>query len=666
MSKDMKNLKKINLITLLAISIFASSCNWLEEVEPKNKIPMPVLFSDAGGIKTYMANLYYNLPIEDFNYTRSTFNREVNNDALWTHQFTDEAPHKNGGSLLGAGDLKYFANGYTEIRNICLMKENLATTTLSEADKKIYLGECYFLMAYTYFALVKRCGGVPYITKVQQYDGSNIEALKVPRMKEKDTWDSTLALCDSAIKYLPIRHPQSSRRAGSDVAWALKSRVALHAASVAKFFEEAAPGGATDAAIAQGLVGGMSMADANNYYNQCIEASLVLMNSGRYSLYAATPSTPEEAEANLLKMYTTPSVASSENIFVKGYSTEGDGHSWNMQVPAQIGKSYSIAASQPTLDWVENYEDYTDNNSARFVKLGVYTSGVETTIAVFNKNTNYKHYAHPMDIFNGTGPIGAATKPQKMDARLFAQIVLPGSKFSGVTINFQGGLIKTDGASIEGAVFTPVNKAGVDYYPMGGASESLCSGWDAVSGKNGTSTGFLMRKFMNETDVINNQMWGASINDWVDLRYAEVLLNYAEATVENKAGYGSQVVANNAINALRRRAGHKDNVVATANVTTTTAITTLGTVQRERNVEMAFENKRVWDLIRRREFHKVFNAYRYSALKLYQDLRTTPVSYFYIRTYSTLAQQGKTFENKLYYRSIDGVASNGLVQNPGY
>ncbi len=662
----MNTIMKTYFLAFILFLLLLSSCNsWLDEIEPKDKVPTERLFSDPGGIKTYLANLYYSAPFEDFNYTSGGFDSwrttSWNNNRL-----TEEGPHKNGSAIMGGGDLKYFAEGYTQIRNINLMVKNLPDANLKVNEKALYLGESYFLLAYTYFALVKRCGGVPLITKVQEYVPDNIESLKIPRSTEKESWDFTLALCDSAIKYLPAIHPLGERRAGGYTANALKSRIALHAASVAKFWDEGAAASSSDPAIQQKLVGGMTMNDANNYYNQCINASLFLINSKVFSLYMPNPASPDEASANLQKMFTDPNVAPSEMIFIKGYTTEGQGHSYQMMVPYQIGNSFSIATHNPTLDMVEYFEDYTDDGKGGMVKLNTLKSGKENIYADYNKATEYVRYASPMDIFNGVGPIGTTpNKAKRIDARLFSSIMLPGSTWKGLVMNFQGGLVKIDGTNVEGANFTPVVKNGINYYALGGASTSLCSGWSLPS-NSGTRTGFLPKKFMNENGIVNNTKWASSINDWPEFRYAEILLNYAEAVVENTAGYGDQTIANNALNSIRRRAGHTDNVVATRNITSSTEISVLGSVQRERIVELAYENKRHWDLLRRREYHKAFNNRRYGALKLYQDLRTDPVSYFYVRTYSPLSTSGRTFDKTHYYRMIDGVASSGLVQNPGY
>src|SRR5690606_8220377 len=98
--------------------------------------------------------------------------------------------------------------------------------------------EGHFLRAFTYFALVKRYGGVPLITSVQQYT-PDVESLKVPRSTEKDTWDFVLSECDAAIEYLPALRTEDNWRATRCVAYALESRAALHAASLAKYWSNA-------------------------------------------------------------------------------------------------------------------------------------------------------------------------------------------------------------------------------------------------------------------------------------------------------------------------------------------------------------------------------------------------------------------------------------------
>ena len=118
-------------------------------------------------------------------------------------------------------------------------------------------GEYYFMMAYTYFALARRYGGVPLITEVQEFNG-DYDAVKVPRSTEVATWKFILEMCDKAAASLPDATTQE--RANKWTAYALKSRAALYAASVGKFWDR---NGAmlTGEAVTEKLVGGFTDAD---------------------------------------------------------------------------------------------------------------------------------------------------------------------------------------------------------------------------------------------------------------------------------------------------------------------------------------------------------------------------------------------------------------------
>src|SRR5690606_36384901 len=95
-----------------------------------------------------------------------------------------------------------------------------------------------------------------------------------------------------------------------------------------------------------------------------------------------------------------------------------------------------------------------------------------------------------------------------------------------------------------------------------------------------TRRGFSYKKLLSSQPIPPADR--QSITDWMEFRYAEILLNYAEAVVESGyAANNAQAVATQAINALRRRAAHTVDIPLT-----------IENVMRERRVELAFENKR--------------------------------------------------------------------------
>ena len=111
------------------------------------------------------------------------------------------------------------------------------------------------------------------------------------------------------------------------------------------------------------------------------------------------------------------------------------------------------------------------------------------------------------------------------------------------------------------------------------------------SGSNATQTGYMIRKFLDET-IDATQFRGEY--DFKEFRYAEVLLNLAEALYE-KNGSISDVDLNRTINVIRSRAGMP--ALTNAHVSTN-GLNMRDEIRRERTVELAFEGFRRDDLKR--------------------------------------------------------------------
>ena len=630
-------MKLIRYIILLLI-LFSLSCGDVLDKQPLDKLQGENLFSNPEGVKLYMANLYYQLPIEDFTFFRQGFNwntGDPNNGGFAPAMVTDEAVHTEFGDFIGNDDFQWWDQGYKLIRDTNILIDIIPTLTVTAEETKALVGESAFIRAYAYFALAKRYGGVPLITSVQKYEG-NVEALKVPRSTEKETWDFVLKECDVAIQNLAESWPGGERRATKWVAYALKSRVALHAASLAKYGDRAPISGT---AVDQKLVG-LDKSAASGYYKAAIEASEALINSGKFSLYKPAPASPEEVADNYRKLFEDPNIAPNEAIFIKGFARPGSGTGHNYGIwyqPNQTANGWPHPGRMnPTLDLIDAYESYTDPGKS----APVVTSDAGNDLNDyngFNASKTYKRFDDPAGIY------------KDKDARLWATAVLPGTSWKGQKIIIQAGFIKPDGnAQLFGG--EPVTTNGKTYYPYGAADRTQYSGFDTWGGNN-TRTGVSFKKFLNE-GVNVAPGWNQTVSDWADFRYAEILLIYAEAIVES--GTGAADKGAKALNEIRRRAGHTKDIPLT-----------IDNVIRERRVELAFENKRFWDLVRRREYHTLFNNSVRHALIPVLDLRVSPAKYIFIR--QTIQRLNpSTFDYKQYYRYIPGVGSNGLVQNPQY
>ncbi len=608
-------------------------------LEPTDKISADKLFGSADGINAFMANLYSNAPIEDFNSTAAVISYNFawpNNAGFYPPVQTDDAVGSQHQVVVGyeGRDFPWWNEGYKLNKDLNLLLEVIPDLEVDQKTKDALKGEALFLRAYTYYALAKRYGGVPIITSIGDIN-DGVEALYVPRNTEKETWDFVLKTCDEAAALLGDGNGER-RRATKWVAYALKSRAALHAASVAKYWNRAPLSGeAVDAKLV-----GLEASMANEYYAICIDASKMIMKSGIFSLYKATPASPEEAAENYREMFEEPNRALNEVIFMKDLAIPGDERGSNQDNWGQPNQTRGTwphpGRFNPTLELADVYESYS--NPGKSTPIVTTVDGNIDNYEGYNPKRTYLEFDDPMDIFAGK------------DARFRASVVLPGSIWKDTKIVIQGGLIKPDGKAIihKGATGTNVEVKVGDktYYLFGASSSSFYSGFN---GYNMTRSGFLFKKFL-DSKFVPTQYMNQSTTGWIDFRYGEILLNYAEAVVES--GAGDAGIAEKAINDIRKRAAHTTNIPLT-----------LENVLRERRVEMVFENKRYWDLTRRREYHTLFhNTIRHALIPVF-DLRT--MKYLFVRTTVPWAIPN-TFYERYYYKEIPDVSTSGLIQNPQY
>ena len=172
---------------------------------------------------------------------------------------------------------------------------------------------------------------------------------------------------------------------------------------------------------------------------------------------------------------------------------------------------------------------------------------------------------------------------------------------------------------------------------------------------NSSQSGYYVRKFLDDVSVSNNLRPEES--NVILLRYAEVLLTYAEAKVE--ANEIDQSVFD-AINLLRARA-YGVNISQTTlypAVTGGTQNELRDIVRRERLVELCFEGQRRDDIIRWRMAENVMNG------SCYGIPETVGGDYILVME--------RRFDPAIHYlfpipqSEIDLVGKDILLQNPGW
>ena len=643
-------MKSYRYFLMLAVSsaLFLAGCaNDVMDLDPTNKVSPDQMLMNAEGVRVNMANLYGRLPIEDFGFDPEGYDHgDGNYNGHHSDMMTDNCCNSQTWKFPQGGNVNsyfsYWGNGWKLVHDInYLIYVTPSVNSISAEEKQLIVSEAQFLRAFTYFEMAKRYGGLPMVTKYYEYSpGIDSLVYNIPRSTEEETYDFILEQLDSAAMGLPESRPASDvRRISKWGCLAFKSRVALFAASIAKYNGSV---GFNGTAVSKKLIGMSGEALANKYYHACEDAAKKVIDSGAYELYKPHPASVEEAIGNLMAYFQKPGISTSESIIVKGYREEkGWGHSadfWWGPNQTSDGAPHP-GRMNPSANLIDCYESYSHPGESSPIQT--YTDGNVTRVENYNKSRGYIHYDKVEDAF------------KDKDARMWATVIVPFTQWKGTTIVMQSGYVKTDGTGVQNGANTMYSANGQTTWTYGAEKTQDYSGFQISAGGNMTRTGFSFKKFLKPSTVDNNTSFGNSYQDWVELRYAEVLLNYAEAVAENDTTDKVKVaLAEECMNATRFRAGH------------TVAIPlTLENVLRERRVEFAFENKRWWDLCRRRETHVLMDHYYTRALSPMLDFRTQPASYILIRQ-NVQNVQSLTFPSYRYYLSIPNISINGLVQNP--
>jgi hypothetical protein len=646
---------RINFIktagTLSVGLVWLSACRKLS-IPPENIVQDPDVFSTSEGIQAYMARLYSELPIEDFRYSPA---RGLN--FFWiispTPAITGEALSRDQTSAMqenfGGWNWKIWSGCYTVIRDCNYFMETLPTYAKNFSDTQVtgWLGEAYFVRAMTYLALVKRFGGVPIVNKVLSYSAQTIDQLKIPRSSEKAVWDQVGSDFDFAIKNLPAENADGNdgTRANKYVAAAFKSRAMLYAGSIAKYNKATLFDGQKNQLC------GIAASEANTYFKAGYDAAKML--DGVYSLYVTSWSaTDKNAQyQNFVNLFSD--AASKENVFVREYEYPNSVHGYDAyNVPRQlIGPNGYSAEVNPTLDFVEMFDGIPKN--------------ADGTLQNLDAAGHYILYDNTMDLFANAEP------------RLRATVIFPGDEFKGQHIEIRRGIYT---GPVTGGINRLLPPGSKSQYPLANLVVSATAAQTPYklpdgslmnpAGLSGVFTGdqtcaisgFSVRKWLDPSLPVSQTKENNETQTWIEMRYAEVLLNRAEAAFElYSAGQGGADYLQDAfdhINQIRSRAGQA--------LVPSPASMTIDTIRTERRKELAFENKTWWDLRRWRIIDKEQNGTIYRILmpfyaakagKYFFDARTDERNHVY------------TFDPRWYYEQIpqDTIAKNtNIIQNPGF
>jgi hypothetical protein len=411
-------------------------------------------------------------------------------------------------------------------------------------------------------------GGVPILTEPMTYDfGGDPTYLQHPRAKEYEVYDFILEELDAIQDDLPDDMGVKSR-ATKGLMLAMKSRVALYAASIAKY------GATTPAVSTSGGEVSIPVSMADGYYQQALDAAEILINDGPYSLYDVE----EDLSENFAGIFLDKN-NNTEVIFVKDHIQSEDPDPWTNSFtvgnqPWSLAEDLEGGRLNPSLNLVQCFE-LLDNTFAPF----------ETQ----TEEGDWIFYDDPKDIFAGR------------DARLEGTVIVPGSQFKEMDLDIWAGYMLAKGSTVSGNQF-----GGTRNVP--GLGEVKAVGMDGPIDRREFSaqTGFYIRKHLDPTKGAG-QRGLKSDKWWVRYRLGEVYLNAAEAAFElEEPGKAADY-----LNVVRRRAGFETDLEA--------GDVSFDRIVHERRVELAFEGHQLWDYKRWRIAHVIFDGEQMSVEDLTND-----------------------------------------------
>ncbi len=527
---------KKSLYVLLGL-VFIVSCEDPFDLTPTDIISENIVFEDKGLADAFVNDLYnrtqFHMTSGGTNINMGFINSwggEHRNFAPWQAAFgqVTNTPYDENGARL----LDYWP--YNNIREVNVYIENLGKSKSLDAEYvATRSAEARFIRAWEYFEMAKRFGGVPIVTQALGIDASADE-LFISRNSEKEVYDFVGSELDAIAGILP-EVGDNDGRATKWAALALKSRVMLYAASVAR----------NGTQQLDGLLG-FPASDANGYYQQSMAAAKDVMDNGPFSLYRKNP----DVVQNLIDLFLDES-DNPEVIFGVKYDFEaGKSHRFDITgTPAGFGFSWN--SNYPVyLETMEKF-DFIDGASGKLDRA----------------------------LYDGNNLLDPARFFGERDPRFRAWVFFPETVFKGQPVYFHTSTVYTDPA--DGMKKTTTKQTGFvipgsDGFPGAGHARHGYAG-----GNN--PTGLLRRKHINPTTPDGQ----ASSTDWAIIRLAEVMLNYVEAAyyLDDPNGDMADILNNE----VRDRAGMP---------ALTAEEITEDKIRQERQVELAFEEHVFWDLRR--------------------------------------------------------------------
>jgi len=597
--------------------------------KPLDKISSAATWADGPLSEAFVFNVYSFLGYGGFEEQALA---AYTDEAMFTHAgrnintFTEGTESPN--NIAWVSDTYGWDKMYLAIREANVALENLPTATFTNATLKDRLiGESYFLRAYYYQQLLRFYGGVPLISKSY---GLN-EDYTVARSSYDECVKFIVSDLDNAIKLLDGK-PSTPGRATKLSAMALKARVLLYAASD---LHDGPTAKAKSPVLASyqniDLLAYPSGDRAARWQAAKAAAKAVLDATTGYKLNLTAPVSAEEGKNNYnaIAMGGQSAVAdpaaASELLFQRThtalYTQEDNWPLGGIHYGINNGPNgyHNWAGNTPIQQLVDDYEMMDGTK--------------------FDWN-NATHKAAPYE---------------NRDPRFYASVLYDGAPW------------KPRPADV--SALDPANQIQTGYYDdgKGGLLNGIDTRESAVENWNGSRTHYYTRKFIDPNPALADNQSSAQVIPWPFIRYTEMALSYAEASIET----GDEAEALKWINKIRFRSGMP-------------AVNDKGTALRdrlrnERRIELSYEEHRYHDarrwMIAASTLGRGVKSIHVEA-KLKPGM-TAPATYKFDKnrynySYSVednTSNETRTWNDKMYYRALsrnEVLRNTKLVQNPGY
>ena len=606
----MKNFIKSPIVfAILLLLIFSGCTKEVLDKEPLDRYTDEAVWSDINLARSYLTNIYSGLHHGFENHTK-------------TGSFTDEMVSGKGGSATAynlctiTGDnLGY--NGYwiswdnfEYIQKINVFLANIgrvldhyegAQKEAIQEQIDVMRGEAFFLRAWEYHVMMRTYGGVPLFSEPTSLEEDFTGAV---RATFEETVNFIVADLDEAARLLKIKSEMEMGRANKEAALATKSRVLLFAAS-----------DLTADGTAESPVVGYENPDRITLWTAARNAAKAVIDLGTLELADLGGPDPEVIAENYHDIFEARDISGEGIIWARMFLPSlGGTHSVNRSAGPNGNSNYGNSGitgqfvdSYQMIDGSEFFDHFTINANDEYINVST-----EFPNAIMYENRDPRFYAsvlYDSAVWQPRFPNLVERDPLGIYDRR-TRIVVENGEVVSETV-------------------------GID------TRQGPFDNW------NGSYTGYLLKKVMDQETIgrdENNQ------NIYIYLRYAEVLLNYAEASLE----LGDVAIAAEYINKIRNRAGMPD---FTGDMTEA--------LRYERKIELAFEDVRWFDIRRWKILLDVLDMTPngIDITQITEDGDTT----------TTWKQIGASVANnpceKLYWFPISTEELNrapGLIQNPGY